>query len=130
VLPTAAVTYGDDERAVNLDRMLHRGIYNVDATARKSSSVAPHVFSKMLGITKEQRARDKVIAWGFSSTASSTVSWCVSLVVAWNSVAHGPRVVSAISSSFPSRSRLQAAFTVDLLVRHRGFSTCDASSAT
>ncbi len=50
----------------NLDRMLHRGIYNVDGDKKEKLVWSFHtVFSKILGITKEYTTGDKVIAWSF-----------------------------------------------------------------
>lgn len=50
----------------NLDRMLHRGIYNIDGD--KKGMIAwsfRTVLSKLMGITPEYTTGDKVIAWSF-----------------------------------------------------------------
>ncbi len=50
----------------NLDRMLHRGIYNLDGDKKERLRWSFRtVFSKLLGITKEYSPGDKLIAWGF-----------------------------------------------------------------
>lgn len=50
----------------NLDRMLHRGIYNLDHDRKESIQWSFHsIFSKLLGITREYTTGDKVIAWAF-----------------------------------------------------------------
>lgn len=50
----------------NLDRMLHRGIYNLDGDKKEQLEWSFRtVFSKLLGITKEYTAGDKFIAWAF-----------------------------------------------------------------
>ncbi|MBO4513577.1 MAG: hypothetical protein J5746_12505 [Victivallales bacterium] len=48
----------------NLDRMLHRGIYNVDGEKKAQESwTLKTVFRKIIGITPEYTTGDKVIAW-------------------------------------------------------------------
>ncbi len=48
----------------NLDRMLHRGKYNIDGDHRAPSAWSfRSIFGKLLGITPEYSRGDKVIAW-------------------------------------------------------------------
>ena len=48
----------------NLDRMLHRGIYNVDGEKKAQEKWSLEtVFRKIIGITPEYTTGDKVIAW-------------------------------------------------------------------
>lgn len=50
----------------NLDRMLHRGIYNLDHERKERLHWSLRtIFSKLLGITREYTIGDKVIAWSF-----------------------------------------------------------------
>ncbi|MBQ9804691.1 MAG: sodium:panthothenate symporter [Lentisphaeria bacterium] len=50
----------------NLDRMLHRGKYNVDGNNKaKEPWTLKTVFKKIIGITPEFTIGDKVIAWSF-----------------------------------------------------------------
>jgi Na+/proline symporter len=61
-----AVSYFTQKKPFNLDRMLHRGIYNLDHENKESFSWSLHtVFSKIIGISKEYSSGDKVIAWAF-----------------------------------------------------------------
>ena len=47
-----------------LERMLHRGNYNLDGDKKERLQWSPRtVFIKLLGITREYMAGDKVIAW-------------------------------------------------------------------
>jgi solute:Na+ symporter, SSS family len=60
------VSYLTMKKPFNLDRMLHRGIYNLDGDKKEQLRWSFRtVFSKMLGITKEYSTGDKVIAWSF-----------------------------------------------------------------
>jgi len=50
----------------NLDRMLHRGIYNLDGENKEQLKWTwKNVYKKLLGITNEYTTGDKVIAWAF-----------------------------------------------------------------
>jgi solute:Na+ symporter, SSS family len=60
------VSYLTMKKPFNLERMLHRGIYNLDGDKKEPLHWSlSTVFSKLLGITKEYTTGDKVIAWGF-----------------------------------------------------------------
>ena len=48
----------------NLDRILHRGKYNIDGENKEALKLTfHHLFSKVLGITKDYTTGDKVIAY-------------------------------------------------------------------
>lgn len=50
----------------NLDRMLHRGKYSIEGSVKtKTPWTLKTVFKKIIGITPEFTAGDKVIAWSF-----------------------------------------------------------------
>jgi len=50
----------------NLERMLHRGIYNLDGENKtREPWTLRNVFSKLIGITPEYSKGDRVIAWAF-----------------------------------------------------------------
>ena len=60
------VSYLTMKEPFNLDRMLHRGIYNVEGENKEQLKWSlGTVFSKLLGITKEYTLGDRFIAWGF-----------------------------------------------------------------
>ena len=59
-----AVSLLTKKEPFDLDRMLHRGIYNLDGDEKERLRWSPRtVFIKLLGITKEYTPGDKVIAW-------------------------------------------------------------------
>jgi hypothetical protein len=69
----------------NLDRMLHRGKYNIDGENKEALTLTfNHIFRKILGITKDYSTGDKVIAyavfiqsfvWGFLCAFVGVVIW-------------------------------------------------------
>jgi solute:Na+ symporter, SSS family len=60
------VSYLTMKKPFNLDRMLHRGIYNLDGDKKEKLAWSFRtVFNKLLGVTKEYTTGDKVIAWSF-----------------------------------------------------------------
>ncbi len=67
----------------NLDRMLHRGIYDVDGEkkAQEPWSVKS-VFRKLIGITPEYTTGDKVLAWAVF-TYSLVYGFAVMFVLVW-----------------------------------------------
>ncbi len=60
-IAVSLITY---KKPYNLDRMLHRGKYNVEGEHRAPTSWSiRHVFSRIIGITPEYSRGDKIIAW-------------------------------------------------------------------
>ena len=87
-----AVSYFTMKEPFNLDRMLHRGKYNLDHDKKEEFKWSLHtVFSKMIGITKEYTTGDKVIAWSlflYSFVWSFIIIFIC--VVIWNAVTPWP----------------------------------------
>ena len=87
-----AVSLLTHKKPFNLDRMLHRGIYNIDGNKKERLQWSfQTVISKMLGITKEYTAGDKVIAWLFflySFVFHFVISFVV--VIIWNAFSPWP----------------------------------------
>ncbi len=53
------------KKPFNLDRMLHRGIYNTDGDNKvREKLTLSSAFSKIIGITPEYTRGDRMIAWG------------------------------------------------------------------
>ena len=60
------VSYATCKEPFNLERMLHRGKYNLDGENKtREPWTLRNVFSKLIGITPEYTTGDKVIAWLF-----------------------------------------------------------------
>jgi hypothetical protein len=69
----------------NLDRMLHRGKYNIDGENKETFEFSFHnIIKKILGITKDYTTGDKVIAyvffiqsflWGFVFAFVGVILW-------------------------------------------------------
>jgi Na+/proline symporter len=76
----------------NIDRMLHRGIYNLDGDKKQKIAWSFRtVLSKMIGITSEYTTGDKLIAWsffGYSFIYNFLIAFV--LVVVWNAFAPWP----------------------------------------
>jgi hypothetical protein len=60
------VSYATCKEPFNLDRMLHRGKYNLDGDKKETVKFSwKSIFKQILGINKEYSTGDKCIAWGF-----------------------------------------------------------------
>ena len=60
------VSYLTMKEPFNLERMLHRGKYNIDGENKEELSFTfHHIFRKILGITKDYTTGDKIIAYAF-----------------------------------------------------------------
>lgn len=86
------VSYFTMKEPFNLDRMLHRGKYNIDGENKETFKFTfHHVFSKILGITKEYTTGDKVIAYVFFFQSFVWGFLCAFVgVVIWNSITPWP----------------------------------------
>jgi len=81
-----AVSYLTLKEPFNLERMLHRGIYNLDHDKKDGLKWSCRTFfSKLLGITREYTTGDKVIAWSFFFYSFIWSFICTFLIVIiWN----------------------------------------------
>ncbi len=79
------VTY---KEPFNLDRMLHRGKYNMDGTDKSTSAWSWRtVWSKLVGITPEYTLGDKIIAWSVVLySVGYQFGMCFLAVLVWNLV--------------------------------------------
>jgi len=85
------VSYCTCKTPFNLDRMLHRGIYNLDGENKtREAWSCKTVFRKLLGITPEYTRGDKLIAWFFfiysivyKFIAAFLVVWIWNLITPW-----------------------------------------------
>ena len=79
------VTY---KEPFNLDRMLHRGKYNIDGTDKSKSAWSwKTVWSKLIGITPEYTRGDKIIAWSVVLySVGYQFGMCFVAVLVWNLV--------------------------------------------
>ncbi|MBR1965635.1 MAG: sodium:panthothenate symporter [Lentisphaeria bacterium] len=72
----------------NLDRMLHRGIYNTDGEQKETFSWSfRHAFQKLIGITPEFTRGDKIITWSvfiYSFVYRFLIAFVV--VIIWNAI--------------------------------------------
>lgn len=86
------VSYFTVKEPFNLERMLHRGIYNLDGDKKERLHWSLRTaFSKILGITMEYSKGDKVIAWalfGYSFIFRFICSFLI--VVIWNTFSPWP----------------------------------------
>jgi SSS family solute:Na+ symporter len=87
-----AVSYFTMKKPFNLDRMLHRGKYNLDHDKKEAFNWSFRtIFSKLLGITKEYTTGDKVITWSlflFSIVWSFLITFVG--VIIWNAFTPWP----------------------------------------
>ena len=72
----------------NLDRMLHRGKYDIDNEhATKPQFNLKHLFSTLIGITPEYTKGDKVIAWSaFIYSFGYSFLGCFVIILIWNMI--------------------------------------------
>ena len=86
------VSYFTMKEPFNLDRMLHRGKYNIDRENKETFKFTfHHIFSKILGITKEYSTGDKVIAYACFLQSFVWKFLCAFVgVVIWNIIAPWP----------------------------------------
>ncbi len=82
------VSYFTQKVPFNLERMLHRGIYNTDGENKtREKWTFANVFSKLIGITPEYTFGDRCIAWGvFAYSIIYKFFFAFILVVIWNAV--------------------------------------------
>jgi Na+/proline symporter len=87
-----AVSYFTMKEPFNLDRMLHRGKYNIDGENKEALQLTfHHIFSKILGITKDYTTGDKVIAYAFFIQSFVWGFLCCFVgVVIWNTITPWP----------------------------------------
>ncbi len=86
------VSYFTMKEPFNLDRMLHRGKYNIDGEKKEALKFTfHHLFKKILGITKDYTTGDKVIAYAlfFQSFIWSFLCSFVGVIV-WNAITPWP----------------------------------------
>ena len=78
----------------NLDRMLHRGIYDTEGKAAlKTPWTVKTVFSKLIGITPEYTRGDKIIAWSvFIYCFVYQIGICFVAVLIWNIISPWPAI--------------------------------------
>ena len=78
----------------NLDRLLHRGIYDTEGKAAlKTPWTLKTVFSKLIGITPEYTKGDKIIAWSvFIYCFVYQIGICFVAVLVWNLISPWPDI--------------------------------------
>ena len=79
------ISYLTYKQPFNLDRMLHRGKYNIDGDMEAESVWTwKNIFSKIIGITNEYTRGDRIIAWSVF-IYSFGLGFCLFLIIiAWN----------------------------------------------
>jgi hypothetical protein len=77
----------------NLDRLLHRGAYNLDADKKAASRWTLRSFAgKLIGITPEYTRGDKIIAWSvFGYAIVYKMGLCFLAVLIWNWISPWPK---------------------------------------
>jgi hypothetical protein len=78
----------------NLDRLLHRGIYDTEGKAAlKTPWTIKTVFSKLIGITPEYTKGDRIIAWSvFIYCFVYQIGICFVAVLVWNLISPWPDI--------------------------------------
>lgn len=86
------VSFITQKEPFNLDRMLHRGIYNTDGDVKETTAWTwRNVWSKLIGITPSYTRGDRAIAWGvFTYSFIYKFLFAFVGVVAWNAVSPWP----------------------------------------
>jgi len=86
------VSYFTMKEPFNLERMLHRGKYNIDGENKEAFQLSfRNIFIKLLGITKEYTTGDKVIAYAFFFQSFVWGFLCAFVgVVIWNVITPWP----------------------------------------
>jgi Na+/proline symporter len=86
------VSYFTMKEPFNLDRMLHRGKYNIDGEVKEDFKFGfHHIFRKILGITQDYTTGDKVIAYAFFFQSFVWGFLCSFVgVVIWNTISPWP----------------------------------------
>jgi solute:Na+ symporter, SSS family len=86
------VSYFTMKEPFNLDRMLHRGKYNIDGENKEKSKLTfRNIFIKLLGITKEYSTGDKLIAYAFFFQSFIWGFLCAFVgVIIWNIITPWP----------------------------------------
>jgi len=86
------VSYLTMKEPFNLDRMLHRGIYNLDHDKKEKLQWSFRtVLNKLIGVTKEYTTGDKVIAWAFFFYSFVWGFICTFvIVIIWNAFSPWP----------------------------------------
>ncbi|MDZ4198514.1 MAG: sodium:panthothenate symporter, partial [Kiritimatiellia bacterium] len=86
------VSWATRKEPFNLDRMLHRGIYNTDGDIKeKTKWTVRNALSKIIGITPAYTRGDKAIAWGvfgYSFLYSFSLMFLGSVI--WNTISPWP----------------------------------------
>ena len=82
------VTALTQKEPFNLDRMLHRGIYNTDGTgAVKEVWTLKNILNKLVGITNEYTRGDRIIAWAvFYYSIFYKFILCFIVVIIWHAI--------------------------------------------
>ena len=86
------VSYATCKEPFNLDRMLHRGIYNIHDIKKDSIHWSFHTFFRNLaGITTEHSCGDRIISWTmFTWSYVYSFFGCFILVIIWNAFSPWP----------------------------------------
>ncbi|MFI4910098.1 MAG: sodium:panthothenate symporter [Sedimentisphaeraceae bacterium JB056] len=80
------------KKPYNLDRLLHRGVYNTDGIQEvKLAWTWKTMFGKLIGITGDYTRGDRVIAWAvFGYSIVYQIFVCFLPIVVWNCISRWP----------------------------------------